>query len=68
MANPIATVLSVLNISMCVKPPKFKESKDGKREWKEFAKFEKFEAKELKREKFEAEGTQAGEVRAEGEA
>lgn len=71
VANPIAAVLSALNVSLCVGKSFIKELKDGKFEIKErkfekrekweikerkLEKLEKFELKEAKPEKFEVEG------------
>jgi hypothetical protein len=63
VANPIAAVLSALNVSMCVAPAKsiLKDLKDGRKDKLEKAeikelkleKVEKIERKELKREKIE---------------
>ena len=52
VANPIAAVLTALNVKLCIGGIKFKDFKDHKHEIKEF-KHEKFEHKELKIEKFE---------------
>jgi hypothetical protein len=64
VANPIAAVLSALNIEMCTSKSLTKDLKDGKIEYKELKnekieikekreKLEKREFKELKREKYE---------------
>ena len=52
VANPIAAVLTALNVKLCIGGIKIKDFKDHKHEIKEF-KHEKFEHKELKIEKFE---------------